>query len=98
MNRQIIAALVGISVVFLAQAEDYRHVKTVKGNKQSINRSYNFKAVSVEGYIDNPGFIDINGVKEMADMGVTLNRSFTENLKENIDKETVQRMSGQVIK
>lgn len=94
MNRQIIAALVGISVGFLTQADDYNHDKTIKDHKtQSTNRSYNFKAVSVDGYIDNPTFIDINGVKEMEDMGVTLNRSFAESLKDNIDKETIVRMS-----
>ncbi|MBN1602493.1 MAG: hypothetical protein JW915_12850 [Chitinispirillaceae bacterium] len=94
MNRQIIAVLVGISVVFLTQADDSRQVKTIKDYKtQSINRSYNFKTVSIEGYIDNPIFTNVDGIKEMEDMGVTLNRSFAENLKDNVDKETMVRMS-----
>jgi hypothetical protein len=147
MNRQIITALIGISVVILTHAEQRFDVKPIKdrtkifadiqGNKgdkvlfkvrltnqlrilsdsdccykiidmkgrvgwieknmcnvnSGASKSFHFEAADVKGYLENPTFFTIEGVRELEDAGISLDRSFKESLRDNVDKETVVRMN-----
>jgi hypothetical protein len=58
--------------------------KTAKG------KSYMFEEAKVMGYLDNPTPIAIIDA-ERADASIELDRSFEEALKENVDRNTIER-------
>jgi hypothetical protein len=147
MNRQIITALIGISVVMLTQAEQNYNVKPIKEHTKiyadvqnnkcvrvlfkvgltdqlrilsdsdccykiidtngrvgwieknlcSMNlgasKSFHFEVTPVEGYLENPDIIIVEGARDPDDVGISLNRSFKESLRDNVDRESITRMT-----
>jgi hypothetical protein len=67
--------------------------KTMCCKDPGTGRRFSFDALSVEGYLGNPMFFKVDGMRDLDDAGIRLDRSFRENLKDNIDKETIVRMS-----
>lgn len=65
-----------------------RFVAPIK--KSSLN---NFDPAEVHNYDDVRSFISIFGIPGQEDITITLDRSFKENLKEHIDRETVERIT-----
>jgi hypothetical protein len=54
-----------------------------------------YEAAKVSGYLDNPDLVVIHGDNLQEDMGINMSRTFSDNLRINIDKETICRMSGE---
>jgi len=72
-----------MSVIY---AKDKKHAKDVP------DTSYSFKSVEIVGYQDNPTpfyILDASGGENMI---VDLDRSFTDALKQNVDKEQIDRL------
>ncbi len=63
--------------------------------EMSKNRTIQFENIEIAGYIDNPQPLYITVPGEQDDVPLTLNRSFKESLRENVDKETVSRSCAQ---
>ena len=61
----------------------------------STNKSFQFDSAKVTGYIDvfTPGIVV--GTREFLEMGMQIDRSFADELRENVDRETVTRQSGE---
>ena len=57
------------------------------------NRAFAFEAAEVIGYLDNPTPIYIIDMDDPNADPISLERSFKEALKENVDKETMERIS-----
>jgi hypothetical protein len=57
------------------------------------NRAFAFEAAEVIGYLDNPTPIYIIDMDDPNADPISLDRSFREALKENIDKETMSRIA-----
>lgn len=96
MNRLIISALVGISLVGTIQANE--KVNDVSENQEwlqgrDVSKKVSFDAAKVEGHNEFKGYINVNVGRDAEDIAVKLNRSFRDNLSENVDKETIARMS-----
>lgn len=64
-----------------------RLIKKVKASSAHI-----FDSKLIETYVDNPTPIIIEGNKDFNDTLIIEGRSFAENIRENIDRETVERM------
>jgi hypothetical protein len=96
MNRQIISALVAVALVGTIQANE--QVKISKENQEllqgrEVSKKVSFDAAKVEGHNEFHGIIVVNGGDDAEDIEVKLNRSFRDNLSENVDKESIARMS-----
>lgn len=96
MNRQIISALVGISLVGAIQANE--QVNVTKENQEwlqgrEVSKKISYDSAIVNGFYQGLPFGFVDGGTDVADIEVKLNRSFRENLSENVDKETIARMS-----
>ncbi|MCL2218310.1 MAG: hypothetical protein FWB94_00265 [Chitinispirillia bacterium] len=57
------------------------------------NRAFAFEAAEVIGYLDNPTPVYIIDMDDPNADPISLDRSFKEALKENVDKETMERLS-----
>jgi hypothetical protein len=57
------------------------------------SRSFAFEAAEVIGYLDNPTPVYIIDMDDPNADPITLDRSFKDALKENVDKETMERLS-----
>jgi hypothetical protein len=55
------------------------------------SKSISFESATVDGYVDNPSFMDVFTAENDETTAISLNRSFKNALRENIDKETVMR-------
>jgi hypothetical protein len=96
MNRQIVSALVGISLVGVIQANE--QVNGAKENQEwlqgrEVSKTISYDSTIVNGFHEGIPFWNIDGGKDLGDIEVKLNRSFRDNLSENVDKETIARMS-----
>lgn len=96
MNRQIISALVAVALVGTIQANE--QVKVAKENQEwlqgrEVSKKLSYDSTFVNGFHYELSFGHVDGGTDVADIEVKLNRSFRENLSENVDKETVARMS-----
>jgi hypothetical protein len=61
--------------------------------KSSASKSLAFEAAEVMGYLDNPTPVYIVDIDDPNADPITLDRSFKEALKENVDKETMERVA-----
>ena len=84
----------------LSEKNGMYRVKTPDGQigwvaKKSVSKTegkaYTFDNIEVEGYLDNPTPIFITDMDEGANAPIDLDRSFSDALKRNVDKETVMR-------
>ncbi len=96
MNRQIISALVGISLVGAIQANE--QVNVVKENQEwlqgrEVSKQITYDPANVDGFKEVKDFIVILDGTEAFENEIKLNRSFRDNLSDNVDKETIARMS-----
>jgi hypothetical protein len=57
------------------------------------SRSFAFEAAEIQGYLDNPTPVYIMDTDDPNADPITLDRSFKEALKENVDKETMERLA-----
>ncbi|MCL2182181.1 MAG: hypothetical protein FWB85_01760 [Chitinispirillia bacterium] len=62
-------------------------------NAAAKNRAFAFEAAEVVGYLDNPTPIYIIDMDDPNADPISLDRSFKEALKENVDKETMDRLA-----
>jgi hypothetical protein len=63
------------------------------GGRSGASQSLAFEAAEVIGYLDNPTPVFIIDMDDPNADPITLDRSFREALKENVDRETVERIS-----
>jgi hypothetical protein len=63
------------------------------GGRGGASTAFAFEAAEVIGYLDNPTPVFIIDVDGMDSDPITLDRSFREALKENVDRETVERLT-----
>jgi len=61
--------------------------------KSSASKSMAFEAAEVMGYLDNPTPVYIVDIDDPNADPITLDRSFKDALKENVDKETMERLA-----
>ena len=64
-------------------------VKEVRANKQFV-----FDNADVYGYLDDPTPVYIIDADNPGDVAINLKRSFKDELRENVDKYTIDRMAG----
>jgi hypothetical protein len=57
------------------------------------SKSFHFEVTPVEGYLENPDIIIVEGARDPDDVGISLNRSFKESLRDNVDRESITRMT-----
>ncbi|MFP4162350.1 MAG: hypothetical protein ACLFQB_00665 [Chitinispirillaceae bacterium] len=62
-------------------------------SSDSKSRSFVFEDAEVIGYLDNPTPVYIMDMDDPDADPINLDRSFKEALKENVDKETIQRLA-----
>ncbi|HEX2955618.1 MAG TPA: hypothetical protein VHO70_02230 [Chitinispirillaceae bacterium] len=96
MNRQITSVLIAVALVGMIQANE--QVKGASGNQEwlqgrGISKKICYDSTMVNGFHEDLSFRHIDGGIETEDIGVKLNRSFRDNLSENVDKESIARMS-----
>jgi len=60
--------------------------------KSAASKSMAFEAAEVMGYLDNPTPVYIVDIDDPNADPITLDRSFKDALKENVDKETMERL------
>jgi len=64
----------------------------VKAAKSSnVSKSYTYEGAQVDAYLTNPTPVYIIDTDDPNDAPITLDRSFKESLKQNVDKETMER-------
>jgi hypothetical protein len=83
------------------QNTDYFKVQNVKGQSGWIaknevnvlkkNQKFTFNDAEVLGYLDNPTPVYILDADQDDKQPIKLDRSFSDNLKENVDRETIDR-------
>ncbi len=61
--------------------------------KSAASKSMAFEAAEVMGYLDNPTPVYIVDIDDPNADPITLDRSFKDALKENVDKETMERLA-----
>lgn len=66
--------------------------KTNAGVTLTPSKSFKYEPASVQRYIENQDLIDVAGVSKTIDTDIELNRSFSDEIKQNIDKETIERV------
>jgi hypothetical protein len=96
MNRQIISALVAVALVGMVQANE--QVNVVPENKEllqgrEVSKTISYDTTVVHGFHEDLSFRHIDGGIDVGEIEVKLNRSFRDNLSENVDKESIARMS-----
>jgi len=91
----VAVATVAVAVSF-AQAQKQPQAKKEELSKVSaqsnITKSLHFESADVLGYIDNKDAVLILDVDNTEADPISLNRSFKDALKANIDKETIERV------
>jgi len=65
---------------------------TKVSSKSAASKSMAFEAAEVMGYLDNPTPVYIVDIDDPNADPITLDRSFKDALKENVDKETMERL------
>jgi len=80
MNRLIIAFLLILSVGV--------YCKDKKKEEAKADTSYTFKGVEIVGYSDNPTPFYITDADDGENLIIELDKSFSDALKQNIDKES----------
>lgn len=96
MNRQIISALVAVALVGTIQANE--QVKCTSENKEllqgrEVSKKMSFDSTMINGSYEGLPFEFIDGGSTQVEIGMKLNRSFRDNLSENVDRESIARMS-----
>lgn len=61
--------------------------------QSAASKSMNFNALEVQSYVDTKNVVGVLDIDEAAADPIVLNRSFKEALKENVDRESMERMS-----
>jgi hypothetical protein len=92
----VAAATVAVAVSF-AQAQKQPQVKkeevTKASAKSGVSKSILFDAAEVQDYIDVKSPVSILDINEAEADPITLNRSFRDALRENIDRESMERIT-----
>ncbi len=102
-------ATVGTSDILTVLSEGKKHYKvrtssgdegyvqknelTKVSSKSAASKSMAFEAAEVMGYLDNPTPVYIVDIDDPNADPITLDRSFKDALKENVDKETMERLA-----
>jgi hypothetical protein len=68
-------------------------VSKASGSAAARNRAFAFEAAEVIGYLDNPTPVYIIDMDDPNADPITLDRSFKDALKENVDRETMERLA-----
>jgi len=100
-ERAIETVAKGSLLTVVDQKGNFYKVKTNSGTegwiekrltvRNDTKKSYVFDDVEIQGYLDNPTPIYITDVDDGSIAAIELDRSFTDNLKRNIDKEQISR-------
>jgi len=97
VSKMIVAvATVAVAVSF-AQAQKQPQVKkeelTKESAKRAVSKSMLFDAAQVQDYLDVKSPVSILDVDEATADPIVLNRSFKDALKENVDRESMERIA-----
>ena len=76
------------------QFQQFGWVKAGRVMRVSANKSFVFDSASVAGYIDSPDMAIVWGRNGLDDFEITLDRSFQDALRENVNRETIQRVAN----
>jgi hypothetical protein len=66
--------------------------KVNAGTTLTPNKTLKFEPSSVQGYMDNPDPVVVFGPSSNDDSAILLTRSFKDEMRQNVDKETVERI------
>jgi hypothetical protein len=97
ISKLVVAvATVAVAVSF-AQAQKQPMPKKEELSKVSAksaaSKSLHFDATEVQGYLETPSIVSVLDIDDAAADPIVLNRSFKDALKENIDRESMERIS-----
>jgi hypothetical protein len=56
------------------------------------SKSFKYEPASVQRYIENQDLMNVAGVSKTIDTDIQLNRSFSDEIRQNVDKETIERV------
>jgi NADPH-dependent curcumin reductase CurA len=96
MNRQIISALVAVVIAGTIQANEQSKVTSENQEwlqGRVVSKKISYDTTMVNGFHEDLSFRNIDGGINAGEIEVKLNRSFRENLSEDVDKESIARMS-----
>jgi hypothetical protein len=62
---------------------------------ESVNSKYSYEAAEVLEHLDNPTPIVIPGANITFDQNLSLDRTFADELRQNVDRETIARQTGE---
>lgn len=78
---------------FVAKGDVSKAARSGGGGGGGASKAFAFEAMEVQGYLDNPTPVYIIDMDDPNADPITLDRSFRDALKENVDKETMSRLS-----
>ena len=84
---------VAVAVGFAQAQKQPKHEQAGAGEKSAVSKTMSFNAAEVQGYIDTNSPVTVLDITEAGLDPIMLERSFKEALKENIDKESLERVS-----
>jgi len=61
--------------------------------KSAASKSMHFDATEVQGYLETPSIVSVLDIDDAAADPIVLNRSFKDALKENVDRESMERIT-----
>jgi len=84
---------VAVAVGFAQAQKQPKKSEAASVSAQSAaSKSMNFNALEVQGYIDAQSPVSVLDIDEAAQDPIVLNRSFKDALKENVDRESMERV------
>jgi len=87
-------ATVAVAVSFAQAQKQPKKSEAANASAQSAaSKSMNFNALEVQGYIDAQSPVSVLDINDAAQDPIILNRSFKDALKENVDRESLERVS-----
>jgi hypothetical protein len=100
-SKLAVLVVVAVTSTAFAQRSQSRRANTATEARETIqqptvpgaNQSFRYEEVEITGYTDLPGTIQVIDVGGADFNPIELTRSFREALKENVDMETVTRIT-----
>jgi len=93
------AVTVAVAVGFAqAQKQPKKSEPASVSAQSAASKSMNFNALEVQGYLDTQSPVAILDADAAEESAIVLNRSFKDALKENVDRESMERAGARVKK
>ncbi|MDR2692673.1 MAG: hypothetical protein LBB74_00455 [Chitinispirillales bacterium] len=84
---------VAVAVGFAQAQKQPKSERAGVGEKSAVSKTMSFNATEVQGYIDTQSPVAIIDIDAAEQEPIVLNRSFKDALKENVDRESLERVS-----